>query len=383
MDVKAIVLVTGAAEGDGSGRMATFAGTPLALADVVGRPAVHHLLRNLKKQNVSEVVVISEAAVAALAQQSRHDQMKVQYAVADGAQMWRVAESSFIELAQNGAEEILVVRMGPYVEPDLDSLLQAHMDNGTHATRAFHHGRALDLYVVAASRRNDAAYLFRHRLAETRTRCGSWRFQGYWNALETAQQLRCLAVDSLLGENSIQPAGQEIRPGVWVGRGAHVHSRARVLAPAFIGEYAKVRANAVVTRCSVVEHHVEVDYGTVVEDASLLPYTYVGPGLDITRSVVGNSRVASIDHNVEIEIADARLVHTLLANAGLRALSHAASLAAFLPVQVFRGIFSTTRRSKPTELPAAVNAPSALNTPAGFPAAPSAVEASSYHRTWQ
>jgi NDP-sugar pyrophosphorylase family protein len=363
--------------------MAAFAGTPLALADVVGRPAVHHLLRNLKQQNVSDVVVISETPVAPLVSPSRYDQMKVQYAVAEGAQLWRVAESSFIELAQNGAEEILVVRMGAYVEPDLESLLQTHMDNGTHATRAYHHGMPLDLYIMAASRRNDAAYLFRHRLGETRTRCGSWRFQGYWNALETAQHVRCLAVDALLGENRIQPDGRELRPGVWVARGASIHPRARVLAPAFIGEYTKVRANAVVTRCSVVEHHVEIDYGTVVEDASLLPYTYVGPGLDITRSVVGMCRVASIDHNVEIEIADARLVHVVSANAGRRALAHAASLATFLPVQFFRGMFGSTRHSKPSELPAAVQAPSALNTPAGFPAAPSAVEASSYHRTWQ
>jgi carbonic anhydrase/acetyltransferase-like protein (isoleucine patch superfamily) len=274
--------------------------------------------------------------------------------------------------------------MGPYVEPDIDSFLQAHMDQGTRATRAIDkHGDLMDLFVLSASRRNDAAYLFRHRLQETRTRCGSWHFQGYWNALETAQHLRCMAVDGLLGESAIVPAGTERRPGVWVARGASIHRHARVLAPAYIGEHARIRANAVVTRCSVIEHHAEVDHGSVVEDATVMPYTYVGPGLDIMHSVAGASRIANFSHDAEVEIADPRLLHALPKNAGHRALSNAAALAAFLPAQVFRGLFRSARQRHPADLPAAVATPSALNTPAGFPAATSAVEASSYHRTWQ
>jgi len=45
VDVKAIVLVVGAPEGDANRTAAEFAGTPLALADVLGLPAIHHLLR--------------------------------------------------------------------------------------------------------------------------------------------------------------------------------------------------------------------------------------------------------------------------------------------------------------------------------------------------
>ncbi len=372
MDVKAIVLIGGATEET----VAQFAGTPLALTDVFGRPAVEHMLRQLKQQNVSDIAIISEAPLpTSLAATS--------CTIADGANLWRAAETAFNELAQNGAEEIVVVRVGGYVEPDLDSLLQAHMDNGTHATRAVRNGKALDIFALTASRRNDAAYLFRHRLSETRTRCGTWRFKGYYNGLANTQNLRCLAVDALLHENAITPDAAEVRPGVWVARGAQIHPRARVLAPAYIGSCAKIRANALVTRCSVVEHHAEIDYGTVVEDATILPYTYVGPGLDVTRSVAGSCRVASLDHNVEVELADPRLMRALPASASLRALTHAASLATFLPAQIMRGFFSSTRHSKPSELPAAVKAPSSLNTPAGFPSASTALEASSMHRTWQ
>ncbi len=380
MDVKAIVLVTGATESTGDQAVAS----RLALADVLGRPAVHHLLRHLQKQNVSEAAVISDQAMPSLANSARREQFAVNFAVAEAVQLWRAAEEAFIDLAQKGAEEILIVRMGPYCEMDLDSLLQAHLDNRTHATRALDQlGAPMDVFVVSASRRNEAAFLFRHRMGETRSRCGSWRFRGYHNALATAHHLRCLAVDALLGENSIVPLGEEVRPGIWIGPGAQVHARARILAPAYIGENARIRCNAVVTRCSVVEHHAEIDYGTVVEDATVLPYTYVGPGLDIVRSVVGAGRVASLDHGVDVEIADPRLLREISPNAGLRVLGHAASLAAFLPAQLLRGLFASARNRQPAELSAAVTTPSSLNTPAGFPATTTAVEASSYQRTWQ
>ena len=382
MDVKAVVLVAGAPQnGNGESNVA-FA--PFALADVVGRPAVHHFVRDLQRQNVSEITVVSESAVPPLASSSRQETREVKWIVAEGHQLWRAAEDAYNDLAQNGAEEILVVRLGAYVELDLDSLLQAHLDNRTHATRAIDdNGSEMDVFVVTGSRRNEAAYLFRHRLAETRSRCGAWKFRGYRNPLETAQHLRCLAVDALLGVNHIAPKGEQVRPGVWVGRGAQIHPRARVLAPAYIGENAKIRCNAVVTRCSVVEHHAEIDFGTVVEDASVLPYTYVGPGLDIMLSVIGCCRVASLDRGVEVEIADPRLLRGISPSAGRRVLASAAAIAAFLPMQFFRGLFRSTRSHQPSELSAAVSAPSSLNTPAGFPAAPSAVEASSYHRTWQ
>ena len=383
MDVKAIVLVTRPAY-DGSEQPFDPASVPLALADVLGRPAIHHLLHHLQRQNVSEISVISECAMPPLANAARREQGSFTFAIAEDAQLWRAAEESFIDLAQKGAEEIVIVRMGPYTEMDVDALLQTHLDNRTHATRALDQlGAPMDLFVVTASRRNEAAFLFRHRLGETRSRCGQWKFRGYHNALATPQHLRCLAVDALLGENSIRPVGEQIRPGIWVAPGAHIHARARVVAPAYIGECAKIRCNSVVTRCSVVEHHAEIDYGTVVEDATVQPYTYVGPGLDIVRSVVAAGRVASLDHGIEVEIADPRLLREISPNAGRRVLAHAASLAAFLPAQLLRGLFASTRGRKPAELSAAVNAPSALNTPAGFPAATQAVEASSYQRTWQ
>jgi NDP-sugar pyrophosphorylase family protein len=377
MEVKALVLAGGA---DPAGER--FADMPFALADVVGCPAVHHLVAHLRRQGVSDAVVISEFPAPSLSSSCRKNYEPPRWIFAAGGQMWRVAENLFHELAQNGAEEILVVRAGAYVEPDVDDLLQAHNENRTHATRALDtEGEPMDVFAVTASRRNEAAYLFRHGLSETRTRCGSWRFRGYRNALQTAQHLRCLAVDAFLGENSIVPAAAEIRPGVWIARGASVHPRARVLAPAFIGEGTRVRANAVVTRCSVIERRCDIGVGSVVEDASVLPYTSIGGGLDVMHAVAGSRRLASLEHDIAIEIADPRLMSELPRRVSTRALAHAAALVSFLLPSHFSKRFSRAARARSAELPEAVAAPAALDAPPGFPATPSAVQVSS--RTWQ
>jgi hypothetical protein len=126
-----------------------------------------------------------------------------------------------------------------------------------------------------------------------------------------------------------------------------------------------VRGAAVVTRCTALEHHAEIDCGTVVEDASILPFTYVGAGLDIAHVVVGNGHVSHVTRNVEVEVADPRLVGMTTRSAPLRALTSAASLATYLPLQLLRGLFAPSHREQPSQLPSAVGELSpALNPPA-------------------
>ena len=362
MDVRAILLVGGLGD-SAADENENFAGLPLVLHDVLGKPVVTRVIERLKAQSVHAISVISESPLA--------DSPKLPAAWTDtsAAQFWRVAEGVFGDLAQAGAEAVLVIRLGGYAEFDVDDFLQRHLDGRAHVTRAVDaKGSPLDMFVICASRRNDAAYLFRHRLQQTRSVCGHWVFLGYYNPLASARDLRSLAADGLLARAQLKPAGVERRPGVWVERGAAIDRRARVLAPAYIGEQAKVRASAVVTRCGVLERHVQIDRGTVVEDATVLPYTYIGPGLDVAHAVAGGRRLLHLPRNVEVAIDDPKLMDARSQHAPLRALESAASLASFLPVQFLRGLLAKSQREQPAELPDAVKAASAINTPSGFEA---------------
>ena len=371
VDVRGIVLVGGAPAG-----LENFAACPLALQDVLGRPVVHRVLERLKAHGVTDTVVVSPAAMPPLSRACRRVHGEIKFLHVGEAQLWRAAETVFTDHAQAGAEEVLVLRLGGYAEFVVEEFLQYHLDSRARVTRAvLPGGSELDVVLIAASRRNDAAYLFRHQLRASRMACHRWPLRGYWNPLETAADLRALALDALMQRIALSPAGQQIRPGIWAAAVARIDGGARVLAPAFIGERARVRAGAVITRGSVLEHHAEVASGTVIEDSTILPYSYVGASLDVAHSVVGGRRLAHLSRNLEMEVADPKLIDTVLPHAPLRILTSAASLAALLPAQMLRRLFVTSHREPPTELPAAVGAPSAALQPPGFEASD---EASSF-----
>ena len=95
-----------------------------------------------------------------------------------------------------------------------------------------------------------------------------------------------------------------------------------------------------ITRGTVVEHHAEIDCGTVVENSTVLPYTYVGAGLDVMHSVVGFRRLSHLVRNVEVEISDRKLVGMPAVSAVSRLAGSTAALFAFLPKQIYRGFFA-------------------------------------------
>jgi hypothetical protein len=314
---------------------------------------------------VEQIAVISDTVAAAQRYVREAQRPDLVWTSAVGNELWRTAAHTFSEFAHAGAEIVLVVRLGPYVEIDVDDFVQFHIDQRSRVTAACDHDGPLGFFAVSASRRNDAAFLFRHALEQSRMPLCDYFIRGYSNRLETAADLRQLTLDSLLQRTGIRPAGREIRPGVWAGPGARIHKRARVLAPAFIGARAKVGAAAVITRGSSVEHHADVDCGTVVEGTTVLPFTYVGAGLDLTQSVVGMRKVFNLSRNVEVEITDPKLVGELPRQAPVRAAMSAAALAAYVPRQFLRGLFaSKTRQQQLRDVPSAVQAvPSALHPP--------------------
>jgi len=135
----------------------------------------------------------------------------------------------------------------------------------------------------------------------------------------------------------------------------------------------------VVTRCSALEHHTVVDCGTVVENTSTMPYTYIGAGLDVAHSVVGHSKLFNLKRGVEVEFDDPRLIGEASSRAPLRALGSLLSLASFFPVQFLRGLFAPSHRECPASLPEAIAAPAAaLEQPAPIKAAAPAVDAGEF-----
>src|SRR5205814_9484967 len=96
---------------------------------------------------------------------------------------------------------------------------------------------------------------------------------GYVNLLQTLADHLRLTLYSLLQKTSIQPQGEQFRPGVWVGQAAKIEGDVLLVAPCYIGPFTRVRSGSLITRGSSLEHHSVVDCGTVVEASTLLPFS--------------------------------------------------------------------------------------------------------------
>ena len=361
MDIRAVVLIGGAASDDAP-TAETINGVPIADLDVLGLPVVDLVLQRLQQFGISAISTVcnSRCEVPAFSPRSSF-YASLQHVDAAGDHLWQVAEDIFLKYAEDGADLVLALRIGPYVEVDYEALVQHHLDRHCAVTMAVDgEGVSLELFVLSASARTDAAELFKNRMRRMRRECAPFPVAGYVNRLRNAQDLRQLGADGLLARNAIRPHGTEIRPGVWVGQNARIHRKARVTAPAFIGAHAKIRASALITRGSIIEHHSEVDCGTVVENSSVLPFTRVGAGLDVMHSVVGFRRLAHLRQNVEVEIADEKFVGMVPLTAVSRLAGSTAALFAFIPMQMFRGMFAPSQRKCVTEIPESLEQASAV-----------------------
>ncbi len=359
MDLKALVLVGGSSADGSSAEPERMAGVPLACLDALGATILERLARRLRAAGISELTLIGAAGADARTHMERAIyKARLDAIWATGDNFWRSAEEAFEQFRQNGADLVLVLQVGPYVELDYEDVIQHHIDKRRRMTSVTApDGEALGIFVVDASRRGDATTLFRSRLQKVRDDCERLFAKGYVNRLRTVADFRCLALDGLLEKNAVRPMGKELKPGVWVGEGASIHRKARVLAPAFIDAYSKIRASSLVTRNSVIEHHAEVDCGTVVENSTILPFTYVGAGLDVMHSVVGFQRISHLVRDIEVEIHDHKLVGISPANAVFRTLGSAAVLFAVLPKQIYRGLLVRAGKIRPARLPESLQPP--------------------------
>jgi len=363
VDVRAIIVVESATLEDLSFRHTKQGnGSPYALAHVLGKPLIFRVIDRLRQSDICKINVVTDVATEFWPTGTA---VHGNWASVSKEQLWKSAQQIFDDHSREGAEYLILLRLGPYAEIDYRDLLQFHFHHEQQVTTvADERGESLDVCVMSAAHATDSVTL----LEFAKSQCAGevYPFLGYVNHLSSPNHLRQLAIEALMQRIQLEPEGEQVKPGVWLGRGAQVHKRARILSPAFIGAGSRVRAAAVITRCSALEHHTVVDCGTVVENVTTMPHTYLGAGLDVTHSVVGHSKLFNLKRGVEVEFSDPRLVGEASSRAPLRAMGSLLALASFFPAQLLRGLFAPSHRECPTSLPEAIAAApaAALETPA-------------------
>ena len=354
MDIRALVLINAKPGLVNDRDHVALAGPPLALLDVAGKSALRRTIENLEQSGIDQVTAVMETNPFYRQGQAAGTR-KTDCRVVAPELFWRTCEEVFHHLVQSGAELVLIIRLGAYAEVDLERMLQFHLDRTCRVTRVVQ-TPAPEVFCISASRRNDAASLFRSGLRKCRSECSFFPSAGYVNPLADARDLRQFAVDVLTLRTATKPAGKESRPGVWLASGAVLENGSRIVAPAFVGASARVRAGAVVTRCTAIEHHAHVDCGTVVENSTVLPRAYVGAGLDVAHSVVGLGQIANLRRSATVAVADRKLIGQVAIGARQRLQSAAARILSLFPQALRRRLTGAEWAQPPKQAPELVPA---------------------------
>ncbi|MGA9208110.1 MAG: hypothetical protein WB347_09945 [Terriglobales bacterium] len=281
---------------------------PTGCVEILGQSVLEQTVARLRRAGVQAISVIAGANPVPVLPGP-----DLEIAIAGrSVDRWSKATRTLQEHAAQGAEEVLVIGLGAYTECDVAEALQFHRTKRNFLTQLQHSQQPLDFWIVnaAAIRLSACDCTLPFTVDRTLGPYASYQVKGYVNQLADARDLRRLAVDVFLARCTIRPRGQEVRPGIWMDDGAKPHRSARIVAPAYLGRCAKLGPAAVVARFSNVERNCHVGGGTVIDSASILAYTSIGRGLDVSHALVDGSEFVDLNRDLAVRIDDPNLIRS-------------------------------------------------------------------------
>lgn len=289
--------------GNQSQAAGTFSPVSPALVEILGEPVLHRMIESLRRSNVDPVFVVADERFRTHPAIRTLSRERIHVLTASENNLCGRLETAVKRCGEAGADSVVVMEAGPYVELDVADLVHAHQSNRGRATLVHDSEGPLPIVMVSSNDGEFAASLLGKRLLfpEATTR---YCHNAYVNRLRSARDFRLLAQDSLEHRCRIRPNGDEIAPGVWVANSARIHASARVIGPAYVGPNSRLRAGTVVSDCSTVERDCIVERGSVVADSSILSGTYLGACLDLRHSMVWQNNFVDLERNVEIRMLD-------------------------------------------------------------------------------
>jgi len=325
--VSAIIVVGGSDQeqrtaSDASILAAGVISTSLSSVELLGSSPLQRTIRRLRYQGVECIQVVSTTE-----RSGSDDEVGVPFEIAlDSEAAWAKAADFAREYAERGTDVILIMRLGAYVEVSLERFVENHRDRAKGITRLYDHNGPLDIWLIDGERIRKNQHLTGARDMLT-DRPSRYAGCSYVNRLESMSDLRRLAVDILLMRCATTPGGTQTKPGVWIDEGAVVDKSVRLVGPSYVGRNARIRPSVLLTRFSHVESNCEIDFGTAIEDSSILSNTYVGPSLDVTHAVVSENYITHLQKNVALEIMDPLLVGNATSNVPVHSVKHRAMAA--------------------------------------------------------
>ena len=106
-------------------------------------------------------------------------------------------------------------------------------------------------------------------------------------------------------------SGRQVEPGVWISRNVVIHPTAILTPPVFIGENSRIGAGVRVGPNAVVGHDSVIDRHSSIQDATILPGSYCGEGLELHDVYIDRNRLIHIALQTEVHISDSFILGTM------------------------------------------------------------------------
>jgi carbonic anhydrase/acetyltransferase-like protein (isoleucine patch superfamily) len=213
-------------------------------------------------------------------------------------------------LARQGIGRFLMIKLKSYAEMDLADLLHFHRENRNTVTEVHDSRGRLGVRVL-----DHPAQMSDGSRCEY---CGSaenehpfYSFRGYAKRILSARERQDLVGDALTGTCAMRPLGKEIREQLWIGEGASLASSARLIGPSYIGARTIIRDGATIGPFASVERDCVVDCGTTVERSTVLPLTYLAPGLLIRNALVDGRYLEDLQSGIVADLKPAGLAKSM------------------------------------------------------------------------
>jgi carbonic anhydrase/acetyltransferase-like protein (isoleucine patch superfamily) len=218
--------------------------------------------------------------------------------------------STLGSLAQQGVDRFLMIKLKSYAEMDLADLLDFHRESRNTVTEV--HDSRGDLGVRVL---DHPAQTGDGNNCECCVPAGSERpfyaFRGYAKRILSAKERQDLVGDALTGTCAMRPLGKEIRELVWIGEGADLATSVRTIGPSYIGARTIIRAGATIGPFASVERDCMVDCGTTIERSTVLPQTYLAPGLLIRNALIDGRYLEDLQSGIVADLKPAGLARSL------------------------------------------------------------------------
>ncbi len=208
--------------------------------------------------------------------------------------------------AHDPIERLLLIKPNSYAEIDLADFLRFHCERENPITAA--HDARGDLGVCLLDHRKLNASGKRESVCAPSDCEGMpYQFRGYAKRIVSAMERQELVRDGLTGACAMRPFGSEIREQVWIGEDVNLAESARIIGPTYIGARTIVRAGATIGPFASVERDCVVDCGTTVERSTVLPKTYLAPGILIRHALVDGRYLEDLTCGAVADLQPARL----------------------------------------------------------------------------